>query len=103
MKLQAQSYIKSIGCGPSVKHKTRSTRLQPRKLSGQASSEAPGSNLQKQYEQGGTLKFGVWSFSGCWSLVLGAFLSLPPLAAKPAETHALLLTGATVHTVSGQT
>jgi imidazolonepropionase-like amidohydrolase len=47
-----------------------------------------------------TSKFGIWSFSGAWCLVLGAFLLA---TADPAIAQTLLLSGATVHTVSGET
>ena len=45
--------------------------------------------------------FGTWSFSGAWSLVLGA--SLLALTITQAASQTLLLSGATVHTVSDET
>src|SRR5260221_1397949 len=48
------------------------------------------------------LGFGAWSFSEVWSLKFGVFLSLLSQAA-PMSAQTLLLTGATVHTVSGET
>ena len=45
--------------------------------------------------------FGIWSFSGVWCLVLGA--SLLASAITQGRSQNLLLSGATVHTVSGET
>jgi imidazolonepropionase-like amidohydrolase len=45
--------------------------------------------------------FGTWSLSKAWCLVLGAFLYALTLA--QADSQTLLLSGATVHTVSGET
>jgi imidazolonepropionase-like amidohydrolase len=45
--------------------------------------------------------FEIWSFLGAWSLVLGALILA--LSISPGLTQNLLLSGATVHTVSGET
>ena len=65
-------------------------------------------NLKSQIPMASNLRASVlelvpWSFSGAWSLGLGAFLLTFLLAPTIAAAQTVLLTGATVHTVSGET
>jgi hypothetical protein len=39
-----------------------------------SSRETPNTKLQAHREMGGFLVFGIWSFFGAWSLVLGAWI-----------------------------
>src|SRR5882724_7796630 len=72
--------------------------------------QAPSSKLQGYIKRhkpkrnqifSGRLVFGIWSFSGAWWLVLG--VSLLASAITKSWSQSVLLSGATVHTVSGET
>src|SRR6266436_445890 len=57
--------------------------------------------VQPRRFRGPFLKFKIWSFPGAWCLMFGA--SLLALTIHPALSQNLLLSGATVHTISGET
>src|SRR5436305_8242324 len=72
--------------------------------------QAPSSNLQRNTKHQNSrdaqiskryFVFGIWSFSGAWSLMFGALLFAATI--KQGLAQNLLLSGATVHTVSGET
>src|SRR5215472_8321203 len=49
------------------------------------------------------LKFELWNFSGCWALKFGILTALLLCPSIPIAAQNLLLSGATVHTISGET
>lgn len=72
--------------------------------------QAPSSKLQRSLKHQNSrddqickrhLVFEIWSFSGAWSLVFGALFLVVTIDQGLAQN--LLLSGATVHTVSGET
>src|SRR4029077_15605829 len=69
--------------------------------SGQTKSDHPRLGHRMNQNRGSSLKFGIWSLSGACYLVLG--VSLLALAVSEARSQTILLSGATVHTISGET
>src|SRR4051812_13877472 len=70
------------------------------KLQRNIKQQAPGARLPILGSRSVHLLFGIWSFSGAWSLVLGALVLG---SANIGVGQNLLLSRATVHTVSGET